>query len=367
MNVSKDLPKVSFVIPVLNAGKILPGCMESIIMQDYPKNKLEVILADGFSKDNTLEVIDSYRGILDIKVLENKLVTAESGKAVGINAAKGEFICLIDSDNRLVGEDWLKKMIVPLQNDPTLLGSEPLYFQYNKEDGYIDRYCSLIGMNDPICIWLGAYDRYNLLTKKWNGLNIEEEDKKDHIKLKLESHKIPTIGANGTVFRKNIFVKYPNLSKNYLFDMEILEHIVNKEGSQYFAKVKVGIVHLYCGSNLKNFKKKQLRRVRDFLFRRSIFKVIAIEETERSYTYGQNESKKLLLAVGKFMLYCVLIFPLFIQSLIGYSRKKDIAWFAHPILCWITLIVYIYGTIESLVSPKESDRSNWNINYGKKK
>ncbi|MDO8727305.1 MAG: hypothetical protein Q7J35_14640 [Candidatus Methanoperedens sp.] len=49
-------------------------------------------------------------------------------------------------------------MTEPFQ-DREIAGTEPLYYNYRKEDGYITRYCAMLGMNDPLCLFLGNYDR----------------------------------------------------------------------------------------------------------------------------------------------------------------------------------------------------------------
>jgi len=51
-----EYPKVSILIPTLNAESVLDECLRSIEMQDYPKDKIELIIADGGSKDKTLEI-----------------------------------------------------------------------------------------------------------------------------------------------------------------------------------------------------------------------------------------------------------------------------------------------------------------------
>lgn len=98
-----------------------------------------------------------------------------------------------------------------------------------------------------------------------------------------------------------------------------------------FAKVKVGIVHLFCGSNIGKFARKQKRRVRDFLYHQKV--------GDRSYPW-QRQNKA---GLAKFMLSCVTVFPLFYQSLKGYLGKPDAAWFFHPLACGITLLVYGWG------------------------
>jgi glycosyltransferase involved in cell wall biosynthesis len=143
------LPTISVVIPTYNSEKVLPLCLRSIKGQDYPRNKVEIIVADGGSSDRTIEIAKEFR--VD-KILKNPLRTGEAGKAVGVKAAKNEIIALIDSDNILDRKDWFKRVIEPFQ-DGEIVGAEPLYYSYRRGDGCITRYCALIGMNDSFCLF----------------------------------------------------------------------------------------------------------------------------------------------------------------------------------------------------------------------
>ncbi len=49
---------ISIIIPTLNSAKTLKGCLESIAIQDYPKDRIEIIIADGGSIDGTIELIE---------------------------------------------------------------------------------------------------------------------------------------------------------------------------------------------------------------------------------------------------------------------------------------------------------------------
>ena len=76
---------VSVVIPTLNAEKYLDECLSSIRGQDYPQDRVEIVIADGGSTDRTLEIAAGY----DVRVVANPLRTGESGKAVGIAGSAG--------------------------------------------------------------------------------------------------------------------------------------------------------------------------------------------------------------------------------------------------------------------------------------
>ncbi len=338
-----DYPKVSILIPTLNAGSVLGKCLESIKMQDYPKDKIEIILGDGGSTDDTLEIGKKYGA----RVFHNVLKTGESGKMIALREATGDFCALIDSDNILPNKDWMKEMVEPLMDNRNIdcVGSEPWEYTWRKEDGFITRYCALIGMNDPMVHFLGNYDRMNLLTGKWTEVLHEEKDFGKYILAKFDKRGIPTIGANGTVFRTK-FLK-DNVEGDYLFDIDVLSNFIEKNGFVSFIKVKNGIIHTYCERDILKFAKKQRRRIKDFLFHKSI--------GDRKYDWGSSTSEGLF----KFVLSCILVFPLIYQSLKGYKRKKDIAWFFHPLACWITLWEYGMGYLSSLFKNEEVSREGW--------
>ena len=214
----KNQPTVSIIIPTLNAAKPLGECLRRIRNQEYPKSKYEIIIADGGSTDKTLAIAKKY----GCRVVPNKLITGEAGKAAGLKAAKNEIIALIDSDNYLPDKKWLERMVEPFV-DSQIIGSEPIEYTYRKKDGYITRYCALIGMNDPICMYLGNYDRINHLTGRWTALPVVEEDCGNYIKLTLEKYKVPTIGANGTMIRRALIEKQVG---DYLFDIDEIHELI---------------------------------------------------------------------------------------------------------------------------------------------
>lgn len=318
--------KLSFIVPTLNAQKVLPTCLKSIRSQSYPQNKIEIIVADGGSVDNTVKIAKTNRCI----VVKNPLKTAEAGKAIALKHAAGDYIALIDSDNILPDKNWLKTMLIPFSQNKKIIGSEPWAFTYRKKAGFIERYSALIGANDPYAFVCGISDRINYIDHKWTHINLEQKLNNNYILVKLESKKrIPTIGANGTIF-KSSFLKKQSIDK-YLFDIDIIQQYLAQHQYLFFAKVKIGIIHTFCESSINKFIKKQNRRLTDLYTYKNI----------RNY----NWSKLNQLCVPKYVLYTLLIIPSFMDSLIGFIQKPDIAWFFHPIACYISLIVYGFISI----------------------
>ncbi|MFA5961773.1 MAG: glycosyltransferase family 2 protein [Parcubacteria group bacterium] len=340
-----NLPTISVYMATLNAQLTLDECLRRLFEQDYPKDRLEFLVGDGGSTDATVEIVKKYGG----KVFPNPLKTAESGKAVALREAKNELALTLDSDNFLPDTGWLKKMVAPFADQEIML-SEPISYTWRREGGYIERYCALIGMNDPVCLFLGNYDRWNYLTQKWTAVPHEEIDCGDYLKIKLTKAGIPTVGANGTIFR-TAFLQKINTGK-YLFDIDVIAKEIAECGAIQIAKVKVGIIHTFCEADFGKFIRKQKRRIKDYTFHK--------KNKSRVFDWSKFEiGGESSLGLLRFLLYTVLIFPLFGQALIGYSRKKDRAWFFHLPACWVTLIVYAWGKFVGIFNQAEMSRENW--------
>lgn len=332
---------ISIVIPTLNSGSVLEKCLKSILAQKYPRSQVEVIIADGGSTDSTLTIAKKYGA----KTVFNQLKTGESGKAAGVKKATGSLIALIDSDNILPNNHWLSDMIKPFE-DPDIVLSEPLKYTYRKTDPYLTRYFALIGMNDPICLFTGNYDRYSYLTNRWTDLHFREEKKMGFQKIYLDREPLPTIGANGTIFRSE-YLWEATKNSNYLFDIDILIKIIHNHGEVKIAKVNTSIIHTFVENDVLKFFRKQSRRMNDMSFHRS------------SRNREINWERTFLFGIMKFVFSCLFVFPIVFQTLKGYLRKPDSAWFFHPIACYSTLVIYISGWLVGKIKPAESNRNQW--------
>jgi len=317
---TEDLPSISIVIPTLNSARTLGPCLQSIFEQDYPKDKVEVIVVDGGSFDKTTDIAREYRAV---KILRNPLRTGEAGKAVGAEMAKNELIAFIDSDNILPSLNWLKAMVTPFK-DQEIAGTEPLYYARRERDPLITRYCALMGMNDVLCLFLGNYDRYSYMTGRWTELRVDTVDRGDYLLVKLDERNIPTMGANGFLVRTEAMksVDY----KPYLFDVDMVYQLVMADWNKY-AKVKMAIVHIFAES-LATYMKKTRRRIVDYLY---------YEELQARKYPWRSVNK---LGILKFILYTLILAPTVRSSLRGYRKLPDRAWLFHPVSCWLTLFTY---------------------------
>lgn len=312
-------------MPTYNSERTLALCLESIARQDYPGERIEIIIADGGSSDRTLEIAKKFKVN---KILDNPLRTGEAGKAVGVKEARNEIIALIDSDNILPDKTWLREMTEPFE-DAEIVGSETMRFHFVANDTLINRYCALTGVNDPVCTFVGNYPYLNYITNKWTEVKYVSEEKRNYLNVRFLKA-APAGGANGFLIRKKVLLPIIN-NGDYLFDVDVF-HTLFSNGKNHLAKVDVGIIHDYC-NNASMFIKKQRRRVKDYLFYQKL----------RDYPWKNNYPGLL-----KFVVFTVLLFPLVLQAMIGNLRKKDGAWLFHVPACYITLIIYAIESLRNL-------------------
>ena len=97
--------KLSFVVPVYNVEQYLRKCVDSLLAQDY--DDYEIILVDDGSTDNSPQICDDYARrvesgmwkVENIRVIHQKNGGLSAARNTGIKAAKGEYICFVDSDD----------------------------------------------------------------------------------------------------------------------------------------------------------------------------------------------------------------------------------------------------------------------------
>lgn len=100
MNIMNDNQKalITVIVPVYNVEKYLDNCVNSLVNQTY-KN-LEIILVDDGSSDNSPQICDKWKQLDGrIKVIHKENGGASSARNAGLDAAVGDYIGFVDSDD----------------------------------------------------------------------------------------------------------------------------------------------------------------------------------------------------------------------------------------------------------------------------
>ena len=88
---------VSIICPIRNEERFIETCLMSLVTQDYPKEKMEILVVDGMSDDATREIVKKIsEKYPHVKLLDNPAGIIPAALNIGIRNAKGRYIIRLD-------------------------------------------------------------------------------------------------------------------------------------------------------------------------------------------------------------------------------------------------------------------------------
>lgn len=103
----KKYPTVTVVIPVLNEIDIIGQCIEAVLKQDYPSDRVELIVVDGLSRDGTREKILKFsKKNNKIHLLNNEKKITSAGLNIGIKYSRSDIVIIIGAHS-IMKEDFI--------------------------------------------------------------------------------------------------------------------------------------------------------------------------------------------------------------------------------------------------------------------
>jgi glycosyltransferase involved in cell wall biosynthesis len=111
MDDADRLPFVSVVVPVLNGAGTIGACLTSLERQDYPARRLEVLVVDNGSTDDTPRIVREHAARW---LVEGKRGPARARNR-GIEAGRGEIVAFIDADC-LASTGWLRELVAGFED-----------------------------------------------------------------------------------------------------------------------------------------------------------------------------------------------------------------------------------------------------------
>jgi len=136
-----SFPVVSVVIPTKDRREEIAECLDSVFAQDYPRDRLEVIVIDDGSGDGTGDAVAGYTATL----LTNKRSLGQSYcRNFGARNARGEILAFLDSDC-VAEKAWLRELVTYFQWDriSAVGGYVDGYFEESPLDRYEKAFSSL--------------------------------------------------------------------------------------------------------------------------------------------------------------------------------------------------------------------------------
>jgi glycosyltransferase involved in cell wall biosynthesis len=108
------LPLVSILLPVRNEAAFIARCLGAVLAQDYPPDRLEILVADGESDDGTPELIRQLPGGERVRVLFNPARIQAAGLNLLIGQAQGEVLVRVDG-HTVLAPDYVRACVDTLR------------------------------------------------------------------------------------------------------------------------------------------------------------------------------------------------------------------------------------------------------------
>jgi len=108
-------PLISILIPIRNEAAYIQRCLEAVLAQDYPADRLEILIADGLSQDGTREIlIELQEAHPLINVFDNPAGIVPTALNILIPEAKGEILIRVDG-HCVIAPDYVSNCVTHLQ------------------------------------------------------------------------------------------------------------------------------------------------------------------------------------------------------------------------------------------------------------
>lgn len=247
---------VSIIIPVYNCEKYLEKCIVSVIKQDY--KDIEILLIDDGSTDSSFKICKKYSNIDDrIIVIHKKNNGVASARNEGIKKAKGDYICFVDSDDKIDSKFVSILLENALNTNSYISAVKDIKIKdMNLEKNYRGKNnIELLSKDDALN---GLINGIGFLSSCWNKMY-----KKNVIK--------------NTIF-KNIAV-----GEDLQFNYEVIK---NNDGNIVLSNIRLYYYNVGSTSSIihNSFKEKNLDIINEYEY--------LIEETNKEYPIFNENLKK---------------------------------------------------------------------------
>jgi glycosyltransferase involved in cell wall biosynthesis len=117
---SSQQPMVSVVIPVRNEADFIEKTIKSFLYNDYPSNRIEILVVDGMSDDGTREIVQTLASTdVRVRLLDNPRKITPVAMNIGIMNAKGDIIVIMGG-HATVATDFVSQSVRILHEHPEI-------------------------------------------------------------------------------------------------------------------------------------------------------------------------------------------------------------------------------------------------------
>ncbi len=114
MTTQADYPLVTVIMPVYNEAAFIARSLGAVLAQDYPSERLEVLIADGMSQDATRQIIQGLPNAQRVRIIDNERRLQAAGMNAALPHANGAIIVRVDG-HTIVAPNYVRECVRALQ------------------------------------------------------------------------------------------------------------------------------------------------------------------------------------------------------------------------------------------------------------
>ena len=330
----KKLPTISIITTILNPSlSVFEKVLKSLKKQDYPKRLIEHIVMDGGSNNGAVELAKKY----NCKVTERKDLRnhEQIRTGLGIKKARNHLVLVLQSDNIVTSKKWLMEMVEPFLENKKVFCAYSAYNDYKKSDSTTTRYGAFFGAADPVLYYLGKSEKIPLLQKEYDKGKILLENKNYWV-VEFNRNSLPTLGDNGTMVLRSAIDKVNIDPKNFVHPDAFA--LLLDLGYNTCGVIKNSIIHI-IPPNMISYAKRRVYVKNEFYDER---------RGKRKYLVFNWNSARDKINLIKLLFFSLTFFYPLCESIKGYLKIRDKAWFLHPFFLFVMLLFYSKSEMEWL-------------------
>lgn len=338
-----EQPFFSIIIATYNSERTLEYTLQSIREQSVDQSKLEILVVDGGSKDETKKIARKYGAI----IYDNPQRLPEYAKAIGVGHATGHYVIRMDSDEEFSYRTQLQDKMDFLKSHPELKMMIPNKCTKGKREGICGisaDYMNILGDPFSYFVYQTKADKYETYRK-----NIIKEEGKCAV-MKFEAEDIFPLAdsATSTLSLDYMKEKYPKVYDSIEFTCRAYDQIILD--TKLCGCIKGDDILHNCSSSFKVYLSKLKFRVVNNLFRKE----------ESGFSSKEKLSENLKKRKILFCFYALLV-PLPVLDSIRLSvLYRNPSYLLHFVyLYYVCVQILFFGTLRIM------GKDCKNYNYGK--
>ncbi len=335
--ISIDWPVVSVMIATYNSERVLERTLRAIRDQSYPQSMIEILIIDGGSRDNTIEIAQRYGCV----ILNNPKTDPVNAKIIGMKNAKGKYLITIDHDEVMTNIDSVKNKVTAMRRFTDCKVTFCSGYKCPQGFSGLNEYISEFG--DPFSLFYYRFSKgmayYYSVLKKRASLVYEDDELGVFCFDKPLDRILIELICLGTMIDLEYFRSAFDIDDQPDGIVHLFYNMV-KSGDNKAIIIKDDPLEHYSVDSLNSYLPKLRWRI--------VNNVHYADRAAQGFTGRSKQVNSASYRKYLFPLYSVSTIIPFAEGVFYSITRKNRAFLLHPFLCWYVTVYVVYQYLKKI-------------------